>query len=149
MQNEINNQWEFDQAPEQVWEYLTNAELMALWLMPNDFKPVLGYEFQFTVKPIPSLNLDGIMYCKVLELEPFQKLVYSWKAGPGEDEITLDTVVEWTLIKQGGGTKLLLKQTGFNESNHSIFLGMTGGWQSNVQKIIKHLNESAHGNANT
>jgi uncharacterized protein YndB with AHSA1/START domain len=149
MQNEINNQWEFDQAPEHVWAYLTNADLMALWLMPNDFKPLLGQKFQFTVKPIPSLNLDGIMYCKVLELEPFQKLVYSWKAGPGGGEISLDTRVEWTLIKQGSGTKLILRHNGFEESNHSIFLGMSGGWESNVQKIIKHLNEFAFRSSNT
>ena len=147
MQKEIKNEWVYDQSPNEVWEYLTKADLIALWLMPNDFKPVPGHEFQFRVKPIPSLELDGIMYCKVLEIDPFEKLVYSWKAGPGNGVFTLDTIVEWVLEKHGNGTRLLLKQSGFKEANLSIFMGMTQGWQTNVQKMINHLN-AAH-NANT
>ncbi len=139
MQTEIKNEWIYEQSPNQVWEYLTQADLIALWLMPNNFEPILGYEFEFTIKPIPSLDLDGIMYCKVLEIVPFQKLVYSWKAGPGNDVITLDTVVEWTLEKYGNGTKLLLKHTGFKETNLAIFTGMTDGWEKNIQKMISFL----------
>ena len=150
MQTEIKNEWIYGQCPEQVWEYLTKAELIALWLMPNNFKPILGQEFQFTVKPIPSLDLDGIFYCKVLEIVDYRKLVYSWKGGSGNGVFTLDTVVEWTLEKQEkGGTRLLLKQTGFKEINHSIFTSMTNGWQSNIQKMIKHLNAAQHDSTNT
>jgi len=149
MQTEIKNEWIYGQGPEQVWEYLTKAELIALWLMPNNFKPILGHEFQFTVKPIPSLDLDGIFYCEVLEIVDYRKLVYSWKGGSGNGVFTLDTVVEWTLEKQGkGGTRLLLKQTGFKEINHSIFTSMTNGWQSNIQKMINHLNASHHDRTN-
>ena len=149
MQTEIKNEWIYGQGPEQVWEYLTKAELIALWLMPNNFKPILGHKFQFTVKPIPSLDLDGIFYCEVLEIVDYRKLVYSWKGGSGNGVFTLDTVVEWTLEKQGkGGTRLLLKQTGFKEINHSIFTSMTNGWQSNIQKMINHLNASHHDRTN-
>src|ERR1700712_609001 len=130
MKNEITNEWVFDQSPEEVWEYLTQPDLLALWLMPNNFAPVLGQEFQFTIKPIPSLDLDGTMYCKVLEIVPGAKLSYSWKAGPGNGDFPLDTVVYWTLQKHGNGTKLLLKQTGFKEINLAIFNGMTQGWQT-------------------
>jgi uncharacterized protein YndB with AHSA1/START domain len=140
MQKEIKNEWLYEQSPNKVWEYLTQAELIALWLMPNNFRPILGHEFQFQTKPIPSLALDGIFYCKVLEMAPFQKLIYSWKGGPGNGVFTLDTVVEWTLEKYGKGTKLFLKQSGFKETNLSIFMGMTDGWQTNIQKMIKHLN---------
>jgi uncharacterized protein YndB with AHSA1/START domain len=149
MQTEIKNEWIYGQGPEQVWEYLTKAELVALWLMPNNFKPILGCEFQFTVKPIPSLDLDGIFYCKVLEIIDYRKLVYSWKGGSGNGVFTLDTIVEWTLEKHGkGGTRLLLKQTGFKEINHSIFTSMTNGWQSNIQKMINHLNAAQHDRTN-
>jgi uncharacterized protein YndB with AHSA1/START domain len=148
MQKEIKNEWVYDQSPNEVWEYLTQADLIALWLMPNDFKPIPGHEFQFRTKPIPSLDLDGIMYCKVLEIVPSQKLIYSWKAGPGNGIFTLDTLVEWVLEKHGNGTKLLLKQSGFKEINLSIFNAMTDGWHTNVKKMMNHLNETHHGNAN-
>ncbi len=140
MQTVIKNEWTYSQSPKEVWEYLTQPEFIALWLMPNDFKAIPGNEFQFTTKPIPSLNLDGIFPCKVLEMVPFQKLVYSWKGGPGNGVFTLDTIVEWTLEKHGKGTKLFLKQSGFNEANLSIFNAMTDGWQKNVLKMIAHLN---------
>ncbi len=144
MQTEIKNEWIYEQSPNKVWEYLTKAELIALWLMPNNFKPILGHEFQFQVKPIQSLDLDGIFYCKVLEIEPLKKLVYSWKGGSGDGVFTLDTVVEWTLEKHGKGAKLLLRQSGFKEANFSIFTGMTSGWQSNIQKMINHLNANSN-----
>ena len=141
MQTEIKNEWIYEQSPNEVWEYLTQADLIALWLMPNNFKPVLGHEFQFRINPIPSLDLDGIMHCKVLEIVPCQKLVYTWKAGPGNGVFSLDTVVEWTLEKYGNGTKLILKQSGFKETNFAIFTGMTDGWEKNIQKMISHINK--------
>jgi uncharacterized protein YndB with AHSA1/START domain len=149
MQTEIKNEWVYEQSPNEVWEYLTQAELIALWLMPNNFKPIHGYEFQFQTKPIPSLDLDGIFHCKVLEIIPFQKLIYSWKGGTGNGLFTLDTIVEWTLEKYGNGTKLFLKQSGFKDANLSIFTAMTNGWQSNIQKMIIHLNTNHNGNADT
>jgi uncharacterized protein YndB with AHSA1/START domain len=148
MQTEIKNEWVYAQSPNEVWEYLTQPELIALWLMPNNFKPVLGQEFQFKTKPIPSLNLDGIFYCKVLAISPFKKLIYSWKGGSGNDVFTLDTVVEWTLEKYENGTKLSLKQVGFKEANLSIFTAMTNGWQTNIQKMIAHLNTTNNDRTN-
>lgn len=140
MQKEIKNEWIYEQSPNEVWEYLTQAELIALWLMPNNFKPTLGNEFQFQSKPIPSLDLDGIFYCKVLEIVPFQKLIYSWKGGSGNGVFTLNTIVEWTLEKHGNGTKLFLKQSGFKEANLAIITAMTNGWHINIQKMITILN---------
>ena len=146
MQSTIRNEWIYEQSPSEVWEYLTQAELIELWLMPNDFKLIGGFEFQFRIKPIPSLNLDGIFNCKVLEIIPFQKLIYSWRGGPGDGTITLDTVVEWRLEKHRNGTKLFLDQSGFNEANLAIFNAMTNGWQTNVQKMINHLNANKDAN---
>jgi uncharacterized protein YndB with AHSA1/START domain len=148
MQTAIKNEWIYEQSPNEVWEYLTQAELIALWLMPNNFMPIPGQEFQFKTKPIPSLDLDGIFHCKILEIIPFQKLIYTWKGGSGDGVFALDTIVEWTLEKHGKGTKLFLTQTGFKETNFSIFTGMTQGWQTNIQKMINHLNATHNGNTN-
>jgi uncharacterized protein YndB with AHSA1/START domain len=146
MQKEIKHEWIYEQSPNEVWEYLTQAELIALWLMPNNFKLELGHEFRFTTKPMPALNLDGVMHCKVLEIVPMKKLIYTWKGGSGNGIHTLDTLVEWTLEPFKNGTKLKLKHSGFKENNRDIFIGMTDGWLKLVEKMISLLNTNNNGN---
>lgn len=136
MQKEIKNEWIYKQSLNEVWEYLTQAELITLWLMPNNFRAILGHEFQFQVKPILSLDLDGIFHCKLLEIVPFKKLICNWKGGSDDGIFTLDTVIEWTLEKYENGTKLFLIQSGFNEANLSIYMAMTDGWQKKIKKWL-------------
>ena len=140
MQTEIKHTWFFSQSPGEVWEYLTKPDLMALWLMKNDFKPEMGHSFQFRTNPIPALDLDGIFHCKVLEIIPLRKLTYSWKGGSENNPGILDTIVAWTLEPKDGGTTLNLVHSGFKEKNIDIFNGMNKGWADNIQKVVKHLN---------
>jgi uncharacterized protein YndB with AHSA1/START domain len=49
---------------ERVWAALTSSDALAVWLMPNDFKPVVGHRFTFRTKPAPGF--DGIVHCEVL-----------------------------------------------------------------------------------
>src|SRR6195952_83301 len=93
----IKHQYFFPHPAETVWEYLTKSELMAQWLMENDFQPIVGFDFQFRTGAKASLNFDGIFYCKVLEIVPFKKLSYSWNCGPGNGEINLNSIVTWKL----------------------------------------------------
>jgi uncharacterized protein YndB with AHSA1/START domain len=149
MATSINHQFFFPHPPESVWEYLTNAELMEQWLMKNDFQPIIGYDFQFRTKPIPSLDLDGIFYCKVLEIVPFKKLSYSWKGGPGDGKITLDSVVVWKLQPKDKGTDLFLEHSGFSKiENLAIYTAMNDGWLKNIHKIAERINAAKHGTTN-
>jgi uncharacterized protein YndB with AHSA1/START domain len=149
MSRSIKLQFFFPHPAETVWEYLTRPELMELWLMKNDFQPIVGFDFQFRTNPIPSLDFDGICHCKVLEIVPFKKLSYSWKGGPGEGRFTLDTVVVWKLEQKEKGTELFLEHSGFDKpENLNFYHGMTDGWQKNIQKIANHLNATQNGNAN-
>jgi len=141
----IKHQLFFPHPPESVWEYLTNAELMELWLMKNDFQPIVGHEFQFRVNPVPSLDFDGIVYCEVLEIVPFKKLSYTWKLGPGDGSINVDSVVRWELKPTDKGTELLLDHGGFAIlENAGIFNAMDKGWLENMHKIATRLNETNH-----
>lgn len=99
--------------PEVVGEYLTKSELLAHWLMENDFQLVVGHKFQFKTKPRIKLGFDGTVYCQVLEIVPFERLVYSWKGGLSKDNPTLDSIVIWTLIKKDNETELILEHKGF------------------------------------
>jgi uncharacterized protein YndB with AHSA1/START domain len=150
MTTTINHQLFFPHPPEVVWEYLTNAELMQLWLMKNNFQLVMGFDFQFTTKPIPALNLDGIFHCKVLAIIPFQKISYSWKGGPGDGRITIDSVVVWKLEPKDRGTELFLEHSGPSDmENFAMFSGMNEGWLKNMHKIAELINAAKHDTANT
>jgi uncharacterized protein YndB with AHSA1/START domain len=149
MEKSIKHTFFYPHAPETVWEYLTKPELMELWLMKNDFQPIVGLDFQFRTNPIPSLDFDGICYCKVLEIVPYKKLSYSWKCGPGGGEITLDSVVTWKLESKDKGTEVFLDHSGFaKKENLNFYNGFAHGWIEKFDKIAKLLNAAQHGNTN-
>lgn len=145
----IKHQFFFPHPAETVWNYLTKPELMEQWLMKNDFQPIVGLDFQFRTNPIPSLDFDGIFYCKVLEVVPFKRLSYSWKSGPGDGKITLDSVVLWKLEPTDKGTELFLEHSGFSkEENLNMLNALTDGWLKNMHKIAERINTAQHGNTN-
>jgi uncharacterized protein YndB with AHSA1/START domain len=149
MEKSIKHTFFYPHPPETVWEYLTKPELMEQWLMKNDFQPIIGLDFQFRTSPIPSLNFDGIFYCKVLEIVPFKKLSYSWKSGPGDGKITLESIVVWKLQPTDKGTELRLEHSGFaKEENLDFYNGLMHGWLEKFQKIADLLNTAQHGTIN-
>ena len=140
MQKEIRHEWFFPQSQETIWEYLTDSEMLSLWLMPNDFQPVQGHKFMFKIPPVQSLNFDGQIFCEVLDINPKSKVVYSWKYGTGDGTMRVDSLVEWTLSAGDGGTNLKLVHSGLELPKNLIdYEAMNGGWLSNVKKIEKHL----------
>jgi len=146
MRKSIKHSFFFAHPPEVVWDYLTKSELLAQWLMKNDFQPIVGLDFQFRTNPIPSLNFDGIFYCKVLEVVPFKRLSYSWKSGPGEGEITLESIVVWKLEPKDKGTELFLEHSGFaKEENLNFYKGLTDGWVEKLHNIANLINSAQHG----
>ena len=145
----IKQQFFFPHPTETVWEYLTKPELMEQWLMKNDFQPIVGLDFQFRTNPIPGLDFDGIFYCKVLEIVPFKKLSYSWKSGPGDGKITLDSVVVWKLQPTDKGTELFLEHSGFaKKENLNFYNGLMHGWVEKLHNIAKLLNAAQHDQTN-
>lgn len=149
MSNSINHTIFFPNKPEVVWEYLTNAALMELWLMKNDFKPIVGHEFKFRTNPLPKFDFDGMVYCKVLEIIPCKKLVYSWKGGTGNGVMTMDSTVVWTLEEKNNGTVLSLEHSGVKGFEKlTIFNAMYQGWLENMQKIYELINKTKYGTTN-
>ncbi|RYE18683.1 MAG: SRPBCC domain-containing protein, partial [Sphingobacteriales bacterium] len=123
-----------------VWAYLTNSELIAQWLMKNDFEPVVGHEFQFRTNPKAEFDFDGVFYCKVLDIDPLKSLSYSWNSGPGDGRITLESVVTWTLVSTEKGTDVTLEHRGFaKEENLSLYNALLQGWEEKLENINKLL----------
>jgi uncharacterized protein YndB with AHSA1/START domain len=141
----IKHELFYPQSPEVVWEYLTNPELVAQWLMPGNFQPILGHEFQLTTKPKAELDFDGIFHCKILEVTPFTKLSYSWKFGPGDGTLN-DSVVDWTLSEKDNGTELQIIHRGIgNTATSPLFALLDAGWLEKLHKIFGKINETANG----
>ena len=148
MAKSINHQFFFPHPPAAVWEYLTRAELLELWLMKNDFLPVVGHEFQFRISPIPQMDFDGVVYCKVLEVVSHERLCYSWKSGNGDGVILVDSIVQWQLVPKDNGTELVLEHSGFAETvNTILFSSITEGWLKNMHKM-NGLITAAHAGTN-
>jgi uncharacterized protein YndB with AHSA1/START domain len=117
-----------------VWRALTDPELIAKWLMQNDFKPVVGHRFSFTTDPVPQTEFDGVVHCEVLEIEPERLLRISWRGGP-----TLSTTVTWTLEPEGTGTRLFLAHEGFDPDSafeQVARRAMGGGWPGIVARSL-------------
>jgi uncharacterized protein YndB with AHSA1/START domain len=116
-------------APARVWKALTDQGYISQWLMPSDFQLKLGHQFTFHTDPIPAVNFDGTILCRVLEIEPERKLKISWGEG------TLDTTVLWELSPEGTGTHLTMVHDGFDPANpmHKFaHQGMGDGWRNDV-----------------
>lgn len=143
MQKDIVIKWHLPHSAEKVWNCLTTPELIEQWLMKNNFQPVVGHRFNFHTKPIPKMGFDGIVYCEVMEVVPFKRLVYTWKGGASPDNLSLDTILIWTLTPREGGTDLLLEHKGFKGFKNyitSIFMG--SGWRKHIsRRLISILNE--------
>jgi len=136
----IKYNWFFEQSPETVWKYLTSSELMAQWLMKNDFELELGRKFMFKASPYPALDFDGNVYCEILEIDLAKKLVYSWKSGDGGGKMNLDSIVTWILIPKNKGTELILEHSGLGElKNEMLFQAMNKGWDENIRVKMGNL----------
>jgi uncharacterized protein YndB with AHSA1/START domain len=140
MKKMIKYNWFFEQSPETIWKYLTTSELMAKWLMKNDFELMPGRKFMFMANPHPDLDFDGKVYCEILEIDPTKKLVYSWKCGDGLGTMNVDSVVTWILIPKNEGTELILEHSGLDElKNPMLFQAMNKGWDENVRVKMGNL----------
>lgn len=112
--------------PAKVWRALTEPELMARWLMPNDFRLEVGHRFTFTTEPKKAVGFDGIVHCEVLEFEREKLLRISWS-----DRKQADWTVTWRLVPEGRGTRVFLDHEGFDPDDPTQQLSrriMGGGW---------------------
>lgn len=130
----------FRHPPSKLWRALTTPELMAQWLMPNDFEPIVGHRFTFRVRPVAQTGFSGRIACQVLELRPQKTLRISWADAENADSMA--TTVTWTLQPEGKGTRLFLEHAGFDLDDPTQQLArklMNGGWRSHVLRRLSEL----------
>ncbi|MGM0883662.1 MAG: SRPBCC family protein [Bacillota bacterium] len=130
--------FQYTTSIEKLWSALTDSSKLAKWVanihtgeaMDNDFKPVVGYRFQFRTQP--SENWDGIIDGEVLIVDAPNRVSYTWASG-GETH-----TVTWTLQDLGDGkVNLHLEQTGL--SNTQALGGAKYGWSKWCGELEKVL----------
>lgn len=129
--------------PRKVWRALTEAELMARWLMPNDFVLRVGHRFTFRTDPIPAVGFGGVGHSEVLDYEVEKMLRIAWRAAP-DDQSSLDSTVTFTLEPEGTGTRLFVEHDGFDPDDPYQAMSrriMGGGWQGVGQRITTVIDE--------
>ena len=119
-------------APVQkVWDAVATSEGIAAWFMPNTFEPVLGHEFTLT-------SPFEVSVCKVTELDPPNRLVFSWGA---------DWVITFELADVEGKTQFTLIHAGWKADKvehgmpHAMIRDrMNHGWEHDVlPRLVKHV----------
>ena len=107
-----------------VWEALTDPAVLADWLMPGDFKPVVGHKVTFHCDPLPGF--DGTVEVEILAVDKPRRLSYSWKT----HNMNKPTKVTFILTPtSNGGTHLRMEHTGFEGDNGKIRYDIfKGGW---------------------
>jgi uncharacterized protein YndB with AHSA1/START domain len=128
----ISFDFDLRHSPEKVWRALTDPALLAEWLLPViglDLKP--GAAFTFKTQPHPGW--DGVVNCRMLEIEAQRKLRYAWVVAD------LDTVVTFTLTPTPSGTRLSLVQSGFKPEQKKNFGGARYGWKMLGDKLVDLL----------
>jgi uncharacterized protein YndB with AHSA1/START domain len=128
----ISFEFDLQHPPEKVWRALTDPALLAEWLLPViDLELEPGAVFTFKTQSYPGW--DGIVNCRILEIEPHRKLSYTW-AVP-----FLDTVVAFTLTPTASGTRLSIVQSGFTPNQKREFGGARYGWKMMGGKLVNLL----------
>ncbi|WP_293303972.1 SRPBCC family protein [Pedobacter sp. UBA5917] len=121
---------------DKVWKALTdNSEIKQWYFQLKEFKPEIGFKFQFT-----GGADDGPQYlhlCEITELVEGKKLAYTWRY----DGLAGNSEVSWALFEQGDKTLLKLTHTGLESfaANGPDFAktSFNGGWNYFVNDALK------------
>jgi uncharacterized protein YndB with AHSA1/START domain len=106
--------------PAKVWRLLTEPQLMRRWWAEGDVAAVVGHQF--------TLDMPGYgrQPCKVLEVDPPHRFVYSFTAA---------WTLSWRLEPEGAGTRVFLEHSGFDLNDKRMaeaFNRMGPGWRDVV-----------------
>lgn len=125
-------------APDKVWRALTTSQLIAEWLMDNDFVPEEGHRFTLRARPVPGWS--GTTNCAVLKVEAPRLLSYAWGDGT-ESDSGLKTVLTWTLTPEGAGTRVRMEHSGFRPEDARGYSGMATGWPRALERLERRVAE--------
>lgn len=128
-------------SPEAVWRHLEDPDLLAGWLMRNDFQARSGTDFQFW-KPA-SGDWDGTISSRLVEFDPPRRMSFTWNA----NTIGTDTLVTIELNRQGEGTQLRLLHTNWDQAIGDMerhYESHSNGWDDHLWVLSKQVEAAEH-----
>lgn len=123
-----------DAGIEKVWKAISTSDGLAAWFMPNNFQPIIDYEFTF--KSQPQRGWDGIVHCKVKELQPPNKLGFTWSGNNLEQYVTFELKA-----LSDGRTEFTLVHSGWSEEYAELREVMYDGWGYIIEGFKKKLGD--------
>jgi uncharacterized protein YndB with AHSA1/START domain len=129
----------FDAPIERVWKAISSNDDMKQWYFELvDFKPEVGFEFQFWGG---SENKQYLHLCRVTEAIAGRKLAYSWRYDGREG----NSVVTFELSPEGNRTKIKLTHQGvetFPQDDPDFARqSFAQGWNEIINKALREFVE--------
>lgn len=128
--------------PSTVWRALTEPDLIARWLMPGDFRLVVGHRYTMHAPAFPAAGFSGTIQAEVLAFEPEKMLRVGWRDADPASTSGADWTITWTLQPEGRGTRLFLLHEGF-DPDHPLQQQarkiMSGGWRTRIMQRLAAL----------
>jgi uncharacterized protein YndB with AHSA1/START domain len=129
----------FNAPVEKVWQAITDKQQMKLWYFDlTEFKPEVGFEFEFTGGPPEKSYLH---LCKITEVVVGKKLQYSWRYAGYEG----NSFVTFELFAEEDKTRLKLTHEGletFPASNPDFAKkNFVAGWTEIIGTRLKEFVE--------
>lgn len=123
-----------------VWKAITNKEEMKKWYFDfSEFKPEVGFEFQFMGGTEEKSYLH---LCKITEVVENKKLTYSWRYDGYEG----NSFVTFELFEEGNSTRLKLTHAGletFPAIKDFAKENFEAGWTEIIGRSLKDHVEKA------
>jgi uncharacterized protein YndB with AHSA1/START domain len=121
---------------DRVWRALTDPDLIARWLMPNDFRLKAGHRFAIDSDPIRQCGLGGTGHCQVLAFDEGKMLRIAWTAAD-ESMSGLDSTITFTVAPEGADTRLLIEHDGLHPCPYAVTTVACGpgGGHSSTRRI--------------
>jgi len=124
--NAIVRSVDINSGIEKVWAFITQADKIAQWLMPNTFVGAVGTKF--TMDCPPGVGSGAPVACEVRELRPpangLARLVYTWVI----DQPLTETLLEIDLTQMQGFTRLALVHSGWAPGESELRSRHENGW---------------------
>jgi uncharacterized protein YndB with AHSA1/START domain len=118
--------------PAKVWRALTEPALLAKWLLPvAGFRLAPQSEFIFKTEPVGGW--DGVVNCRMLEIDAPRTISWQWVVGD------IDTIVTFMLAPTAEGTRLTVRHSGFTPDQKQAFGGDRYGWNLMITRLVEVL----------
>jgi uncharacterized protein YndB with AHSA1/START domain len=128
----------FNAPVARVWKAFTDVEEMRQWYFDlKEFKPEVGFEFEFTVE---HKGMEYHHLCKITEVIPQKKLAHTWryKGHPGDSLVTIE------MFADGDKTRLKLTHEGletFPQTPAFARKNFEEGWTQIIGSSLKEFVE--------